>query len=171
MLRIYLSAMSRTGPAYVENEPELLADIKRKRKSGEIGGDVADTFLDLYEFAMELGDGVTIGGAKNANFQMKVDAHQGEYEGNASVITATITKDLNIWGSVMILEDGKTPDTVDWDTEDYRKFETSFQSLRGVPPGEVNIEFEVLALNQNLEQFKEIVEVFVTTCREKAGET
>ena len=160
--------MSRTGPAYVENESELRADVERKQQNGEVSEPVADACLDLYEFSKGLGDEVTIGGAKNANFQMKVDAHQGEYGGSASVFTATITDDLKIWGSRMILEDGESPDTVDWDGEDYREFEREFQTLRGVPTGEPDAGFEILALEDNLERFKQMVEEFVTICREKA---
>lgn len=70
--------MSRTGPAYVESELDLFADPNLKQKNGYISDETTQAFLDLYEFTKEIGYGITISGEKNANFQVKVDAHQGD---------------------------------------------------------------------------------------------
>ena len=89
--------MTRTGPAYGESESELFADIDRKRANGDITAATADAFVELYEFATEIGDEVSIGEAKNANFQMKVDAHQAGYRNDPSVFTA------NVGGTLILL--------------------------------------------------------------------
>jgi hypothetical protein len=92
-----VETVTRTGPAYVESESELFADIDRKRANGDITAATADAFVELYEFATEIGDEVSIGEAKNANFQMKVDAHQAGYRNDPSVFTA------NVGGTLILL--------------------------------------------------------------------
>jgi hypothetical protein len=82
------------GPAYVSTNSELRTDLDHKQAAGEISEQTAEAFLDLYEFAIELGDRVTIGGAKNANFQLKVEAHQSTSATDPSVFTANVTGEI-----------------------------------------------------------------------------
>lgn len=160
--------MSRTGPEYVESESELFADLDRKQNNGEISERTANTFVELYEFAEELGDEVDIGEAKNANFQLKVDAHQGDYHGDPSVFTANVTEELQVWPARMPIDHDSNLDSVPWDAEDYHEYERAFQSLRGVPQGTTAVDFETFASSVSLNQFEAVVEDFVATCREKS---
>lgn len=160
--------MSRRGPAYVESESELFADIDRKQKNGDISKKTADTFTELYEFAKEIGDDVSIGEAKNANFQVRVDAHRGDYQNDPSVFTANVNGELKIWPARMIMDHAPNFDVVEWDEEDYYELEKSFQSLKGVPRDSTTVKFDVFGSNGNTDEFKSIVEEFISTCRKKA---
>lgn len=160
--------MSRRGPAYVESESELFADVNRKRSNEEISPKTAEAFTELYEFAKEIGDNVSIGEAKNANFQVQVDAHRGDYQNNPSVFTANVNGELKIWPARMIIDHASDFDVVEWDKEDYYEFERAFQSLKGVTRGSTTVKFETLGANGNVDEFKSIVEEFVSTCRRKA---
>lgn len=160
--------MSRTGPAYVESEAELFADLDRKQQNGNISKKTAEAFIELYEFAKELGDEISIGEAKNANFQFKVDAHQGDYQNDPSVFTANVNGELKIWPARMVIDNAPDFDLVGWDEKDYDEFERSFQSLKGVPHDSTTVKFVTVGSDGNLDQFKSIVEKFVSTCREKA---
>lgn len=159
--------MSRTGPAYVETEPELVADVERKQESGDISETTAEAFIDLYEFATEVGDDVEIGGAKNANFQVKVDAHQGDYSNNPSVFTANIAGKIKIWPAKMMIDNES--ESVPWSADDFREFERSFQSLPGVPQGALEVNFAPFSESGSIDQFKTEVEKFVAICEEKIG--
>lgn len=161
--------MSRTGPAFVESEDELYEDIERKRENGDISASTADNFIELYEFAIDLGDDVTIGGAKHANFQLKVDAHQGDYSGDPSVFTANVDKELQIWPARMVLDNDPDMDSVEWDAQDYHDFETAFGSLSGVTRGSTAADFDSTSSNLDLDQFESIVRHFVSTCRQKSS--
>lgn len=160
--------MSRRGPAYVESESELFADIDRKQKHGDLSKKTGEAFIELYEFAKEIGDDVSIGEAKNANFQVRVDAHRGDYQSDPSVFTANVNGKLKIWPARMIIDHAPDFDVVEWDEEDYYEFERAFQSLKGVSPDTTTVKFETLGSNGNIDEFKSIVEEFVFTCREKA---
>lgn len=160
--------MSRTGPGYVENEAELFSDLELKRENGEITEETSQAFIDLYEFAKEIGDDVKIGQAKNANFGLIVNAHQGEHSGNPSVFYANVNGAVKIWPASMPLTDDADSSVVDWDREDFVDLKRAFQSLGGVPRGEKKAPFETIASGDNLGEFKTIVEEFVTACRQKA---
>jgi len=160
--------MSRTGPEYVQTESELHADLEFKQKNGDISGKTAKEFIELYEFANGLDGQVTIGDAKNANFQFKSTAHQGEYRGDPSVFTANVNGELRIWPAGMpVWNDGL--DSVGWDEQDYRTLEREFQSLRGVNPDSTKIRFEEFTKYDNVSRFKGIVEEFLSTCEKKAN--
>jgi hypothetical protein len=45
------------------------------------------------------------------------------------------------------------------------RYERRFQSLRGVPRGESEVAFESVVGTGTLDEFEEIVEVFVSACR------
>ena len=168
-MKIHLSyIVSRTGPAYVESESELFADLDRKQQNGEISTTTAEAFTELYEFATELGDDVSIGKAKNANFQCKIDAHRGDYQNDPSVFTANVNGELKIWPARMVIDNAPDSDLVGWDEEDYFELERGFQSLKGVPRDSTSVSFETVGSDMNIDQFKSIVEEFVSTCREKA---
>jgi len=59
-------------------------------------------------------------------------------------------------------------ESVSWDEQDYQTFERAFQSLRGVGPDSTGIQFDEFTSHDNVDQFKEIVEEFVSVCEEKA---
>jgi len=159
--------MSRTGPEFIESESELYSDLKLKQKQGEISEKTAEEFIELYEFAKGLNGRVSIGGAKNANFQFKSKAHQGEYSSDPSVFTANVNGELRVWPAGMpVWNDGL--ESVSWDEQDYQTFERAFQSLRGVGPDSTGIQFDEFTSHNNVDQFKEIVEEFVSVCEEKA---
>ncbi|WP_144921114.1 hypothetical protein [Halorubrum salsamenti] len=160
--------VSRRGPAFVESESELFADIDRKQSHGDISTKTAEAFIELYEFAKEIGDDVSIGEAKNANFQVRVDAHLGDYQNNPSVFTANVNGDLKIWPARMIMDNAPDFSVVEWDEEDYYEFERAFQSLKGVSPDTTTVQFETIGSDGDVDEFKAIVEEFVSTCREKA---
>ncbi|WP_128081419.1 hypothetical protein [Haloferax sp. ATB1] len=159
--------MSRTGPEYVESESELYQDLDLKRKQGQISEEVSQAFIDLYDFAQDLGDDIEIGEAKNANFRMFVDAHRGDYQNNPSVFSANVSGLVKIWPAKMPYNHESEP-PVGWDEQDYVDFKHAFQSLRGVPRGDQEVSFQTLVTERNLEEFKSIVEDYVTICREKA---
>lgn len=161
--------MSRTGPGYVETESELYRDLQLKRDSGEITDQTSQAFSDLYEFATGLGDNVAIGEAKNANFRLMVDAHQGDYQNNPSVFSANVKGLVKIWPAGMPLDDEADDSPVAWDNEDYAHLKREFQSLHGVATGDKEAPFETIAESENLEQFKSMIKKFVSTCREKAN--
>lgn len=165
------TSASRTGSDYVETEAELYADLDQKLQAGEITDEVHDAFIDLYEFSTELGDEVDIGGAKNANFGLQVDAHQGDHVGSPSVFTANVSGKVKVWPAKMPLDD-EQPDAspIAWDPVAYEEFLAAFESLDGVPPDENVVSFDTLASGDSLEEFKRSVEVFVTHCREAAAE-
>lgn len=160
--------MSRKGPEYVESESELFADLDRKQQNGDISKKTTEAFIELYEFAKQIGDEVSIGEAKNANFQFKIDAHQGDYQNDPSVFTANVNGELKIWPARMVLDNAPDFDLVEWDEEDYFEFERGFQSLKGVPRDSTSVTFETVGSDIDIDQFKSIVEKFVSTCREKA---
>lgn len=160
--------MSRTGPAYIESESELYADLERKRENGEITDETVETFVDLFEFAREIGDRVKIGGAKNANFQLKDDAHLGDYQNDPSVFTANVKGKLKIWPAKMVFDHDPTGNSIAWDREDYDDYAKSFQSLTGVTHGSESVRFDTFSQGNNLPRFESIVEDFVNTCRQKA---
>lgn len=145
----------------------MFADLDRKQENDDITEETADAFIELYEFANEIGDRVSIGEAKNANFQVKVDAHQGDYQNDPSVFTANVTGELKVWPARMVIDNDPDLDSVAWDEDDYYAFERAFQSLSGVPHDSKTVRFEKVGSNVELEQFKTIVEEFVATCREK----
>ncbi len=159
--------MSRTGPEYVESETELFADLDLKSREGTVPENAIEAFIELYEFANEIGDRVTVGGAKNANFQIKVDAHTTGYAGNTSIFTATVNKRLQIWPANRPLKDNPNVDSLGWGLQDYKQFERGFSSLEGVVRGETAVDFVRFASQADLDRFKEIVEAFVATCRGK----
>jgi len=161
--------MSRTGPAFVENKYELKEDLRLKVSNGEISESAAEAFLDLYQFGCEIGDRVTIGGAKNANFGVKVDAHQGDHSGNPSVFTANVSSELQIWPARMPMN-RDTMDDVPWEVADYRAYERSLSSLSGVRESKA-VDFQELVSNGELDEFKAVVREFVETCREKSAES
>ena len=163
-----VETVTRTGPAYVESESELFADIDRKRASGDVTAATADAFVELYEFATEIGDRVSIGEAKNANFQVKVDAHQAGYQSDTSVFTANVGGTLKVWPARMALYNAPDFDAVGWDAADYHEFERAFQSLQGVPHDATTVPFERIGSDVDVAEFESIVERFVATCRRKA---
>ncbi|MFC7060098.1 hypothetical protein [Halovenus salina] len=159
--------MSRTGPGYVESEAELFADLERKEENGEISERTANAFRELYEFAKEIGDEVQIGEAKNANFQVKVDAHQGESPSDTSVFTANVNGKLKIWPAMMVIKNDAGLDSVEWEKEDYDEFERAFHSLKGVPRDSKSIKFETFASKTDRDEFMSMVDEFVTICQER----
>lgn len=161
------TSTSRTGSEYVETEDELYEDLKQKRRNSDISEDEYQTFVNLYEFSKELGDDIDIGGAKNANFKLKVDAHQGEYDGRASVFTASISDGLKIWpANRAYSRDDQDGSTVEWDFAVYETYQNGFQSLESVSETDTDISFEEFTSSDNLEEFETIVEKFVKDCRE-----
>lgn len=156
--------MSRTGPGYVTSESEMRADIRRKVENHELSDQAAEAFVDLFEFARAIGDRVAIGGAKNANFQLKVDAHRVNYR-NTSVFTANVNGKVKVWPARAPLSDEAHLDMISWGEEEYGRYERQFQSLRGVPRGANEVGFTTLVEHGQLDRFKEIVEEFVATCR------
>lgn len=161
------SSTSRTGSEYVETEDELYEDLREKRRNGDISEDEYRTFVELYEFSKELGNDIDIGGAKNANFKLKVNAHQGEYDGRASVFTASISDGLKIWpANRAYSRDDQDGSTVEWDFATYETYRDGFQSLEGVSETDTDVSFEEFTSGDNLEEFKTIVEEFVKDCRE-----
>lgn len=161
--------MSRTGPEFVSDEDDLLRDLDRKLQDGEISAGTAEGFKDLYAFAEEVGDTVDIGGAKHANFQVKIAAHQGEYDGDPSVFTANVDKEVQIWPARMILENDPELETVAWTRTDYEDFAKAFAALDGVTQGAVTADFDTVVTNGDIEAFKAVVNDFVTVCRERAA--
>ncbi len=161
------TSTSRTGSEYVETEDELYEDLAQKRRNGDISEDAYQTFVDLYEFSKELGDDIDIGGAKNANFKLKVDAHQGEYDGRASVFTASISDGLKIWpANRAYSRDNQDGSTVAWDFAAYETYQSGFRSLEGVSETDTDVSFGEFTSGDNLEEFETIVEKFVKDCRE-----
>lgn len=156
---------SRTGSEYVETEDELYEDLDQKLGDGQITEEVYDAFVDLYTFSSELGDDIEIGGAKNANFKLKVAAHRGSYDGSTSVFTANVTGDLKIWPANRPYT-GENPDEtlVDWDPEAYERYLDAFHSLDGVSETDSEVRFEEFVRGDNVEAFMEIVEEFVEDC-------
>lgn len=163
------TSTSRTGSDYVETEDELYEDLEQKRRNDDISDDVYQAFVDLYEFSKDLGDDIDISGAKNANFGLRVRAHQGDHSGRPSVFTANVSGKLKIWPAKMPL-DGEDPEDspVPWDPEAYEQLEAGFQSLDGTPSGGNSVSFDVLANGDNLERFESLVEEFIVHCREAA---
>ncbi|WP_135535628.1 hypothetical protein [Halostella pelagica] len=156
--------MSRTGPAYVESEEELLSDLERKQNEGEISTEIAEAFTELYEFGKTIGDDVKIRGAKNANFQVKVDAHRGDYPNNISVFTANVNGKLKVWPAERPLRNN-SEELVPWDSDDYHQYEREFQSLSGEPHDTKETDFDEFVATGRLDEFKKIVEDFVENCR------
>lgn len=164
------TSTSRTGNEYVETEEELYADLEQKLRTGAISEETYQTFIDLYKFSKKRGDGIDIGQAKNANFKLRVAAHQGDHSGRPSVFTANVSGKLKVWPAKMPLdEEDLESSPVAWDSEAYTEFERAFQSLDGVPEDENSVSFETLAAGNNLEEFKTSVERFVAHCREAAN--
>ncbi|MFD1513469.1 hypothetical protein [Halomarina rubra] len=163
------SSTTRSGSEYVQTEAELYEDLEQKVANGAITREVADSFEHLYEFSKELGDEVSIGGAKNANFGLRVAAHQGDHSGRPSVFTANVSGHLKVWTAKMPLDnDNPAASPVPWDPKAYDDYEAAFGSLDGVPEGEPKAPFEVVTRGDNLEQFQHIVTEFVEHCREAA---
>lgn len=153
---------SRTGQEYVETEAELFDDLDKKLASGLISQDVYDAFVELYEFGQEIGDNIRIGGAKNANFKVQVEAHQDEHSGQPSVFTANVAGEIQVWPARMPLE---SENPISWDQSAYEEYTQRFQSLDGVPENETSAPIDILSRNENLNEFKEIVTNFVNHCR------
>lgn len=161
------TSRSRTGSEYVETEDELYEDLDQKRRNGDISEDEYQTFVNLYEFSKRLGDNIDIGGAKNANFKLKVDAHQGEYDGRASVFTASISDGLKIWpANRAYSRDDQDGSTVEWDLAAYEKYQNEFRSLESVSETDTDVSFEEFTRSDDLEKFKMTVEQFVKNCQE-----
>lgn len=161
------TSTSRTGSEYVETEDELYKDLEQKRGNNDISEDEYQTFINLYEFSKELGDDIDIGGAKNANFKLKVDAHQGEYDGRASVFTASISDGLKIWpANRAYSRDDQDGSTVEWDFAAYETYRNGFRSLEDVSETDTDVSFEEFTTGDNLKEFEAIVEQFVKDCRE-----
>lgn len=161
------TSTSRTGSEYVETEDELYKDLKQKRGNNDISEDEYQTFINLYEFSKELGDDIDIGGAKNANFKLKVDAHQGKYDGRASVFTASISDGLKIWpANRAYSRDDQDGSTVEWDFAAYETYRNGFRSLEDVSETDTDVSFEEFTTGDNLKEFEAIVEQFVKDCRE-----
>lgn len=160
---------SRTGSEYVETEAELYEDLDRKLSDGQITEDVYQTFMDLYEFSKALGDDIQIGGAKNANFGVRVRAHQGDHSGRPSVFTANVKGKVKVWPAKMPLDDDNPADSpVPWDPEAYNRFEAKFMDFDGV--SETRAPIEVLTRGDNLEEFESMVAEFVDHCKQSANE-
>lgn len=143
----------------------MFSDLTLKQENGELSETTANAFLDLYEFAQETGDRVTVGGAKNANFQLKIDAHQGDSRGDSSVFTANVSGKLKIWPAGAPIEYGSDSELVEWDPAEYTRYERAFHSLRGVPAGDAEVPFDSFVRGGDLEGFKTAVEEFVAACR------
>jgi len=157
-------SVSRSGSEYVETESDLYADLKSKLANNEISEPVHDSFSDLYTFSKELGDSISIGGAKNASFGLQVDAHQGSYSGSPSVFTANVNGKVKIWPAKMpVNEDVPADSPVPWNPDEYTRFEERFNELDGVSGNSASI--EVLTHPNTLTQFETIVEEFVEHCR------
>ncbi|CAM2928269.1 hypothetical protein [Halobacterium salinarum] len=161
--------MSRTGPAFVENEDELNADLELKVNNGELSEVAAEAFLDLYEFGHEIGDRVDIGGAKNANFEVKVDVHQGTYRGDPSVFTANVDGEVLIWPAMMPKKEDAMDD-VPWEVADYKAYQRALCSLSEVRDSKA-IDFQALVSNGELDEFKAVVQDFVDTCQERSADS
>lgn len=167
------SSGSRTGPEYVETEPELYDDLDEKLESGSITEEEYEAFDELYSFAKEVGDRVAIGGAKNANFEMRVDAHQGDYTADPSVFTGNVNGKVKIWPAKRPISKHEDPDGVysvegeyvNWPSEAYQRFVEGFRELPGVPPGESEADFADMVREGSIEEFKELVREFVEECR------
>lgn len=85
------------------------------------------------------------------------------------MFTANVAGEVKVWPAKMSLDDENRADSpVPWDPEAYDEFESRFQSLPGVPPGETSASFEVLAEGDNLDQFTLYVSEFVDHCRDAA---
>ena len=163
------TSTSRTGSEYVETEDEMFEDLDQKRRDGDITEAVYDAFVELYEFAAELGDGIEIGGAKNANFKLKVAAHEGAYGGSASVFTANVNGELKVWPAKRPYT-GEDPDVtlVDWELEAFEQYLDDFRSLDGVSASDTSIRFDEFVRDGSVEAFEEIVTAFVEHCRDAA---
>lgn len=157
--------MSRTGPEYVTSESEMFSDLEHKRTHGGLAESTANAFVDCYEFAVGIGDRVTVGGAKHANFQLKVDAHQSDSRGDSSVFTANVNGKLKVWPAGAPIEYGSDPGPVHWDPAAYTRYVRAFGSLRGVPAGDAEAPFDSFARGGDVEGFKSAVEAFVSACR------
>ena len=161
------SSESRTGSEYVESEQDLFDDLNMKLEQGDISQPTYDAFIELYEFAEEIGDAIDIGGAKNANFGLQVYAHQGDYTGSPSVFTANVNGKVKIWPAKMVFDDEVAqPAPVNWDPSAYQQFRADFEALEGVPADSTSVKFEVLTSGDNLARFKQSVTEFVSHCRE-----
>lgn len=156
----------RTGKEYVTTEDEMREDLQEKLSQGKISKEDHETFIDLYNFAQEIGDTVKIGGAKNANFRPFVKAHQGDHSGNPAVFTANVSNGVQIWPANMPLRNENPEEVIDWDPEAYDRFLTEFQSLDGVGPDANSTSLSVLTKGDNLDRFKKAVEAFVEHCRQ-----
>lgn len=159
--------MSRTGPGYVESEAELFADLRSKRDRDDLSEAVERAFVDLYEFATEVGDRVDIGGAKNAHFKLKVTSHRGGYSGaDPSVFTANVAGKVKVWPARTPMDHGYFG-AVPWEERDYLAYQRAFRSLDGVPADATEAPFEILAAGDTLVRFERAVETFVSACRRK----
>jgi hypothetical protein len=158
------ASSSRTGNEYVETEQELYDDLERKLNQGDISQDLYDSFVELYEFAENLGDEIKIGGAKNANFGLQVEAHIGDYSGNPSVFTANVNDKVKVWTASMPLDDEDPVESpVPWDKSEYLHYEEKFQELFDV--SDPKVPTTALTEGDNLTKFKAIVQEFVEHCR------
>jgi hypothetical protein len=165
------SSSSRTGNEYVESEQELFDDLERKLDHGDISQSTYEAFIELYEFAKEIGDDIDISGAKNANFGLQVYAHQGDYNASPSVFTANVSGKVKIWPAKMVFGDDLAhPAPVSWEPTAYQQFQEDFGALEGVPDDESSVRFEALTRGGNLAQFKQSVTEFVSHCRDAAAE-
>jgi hypothetical protein len=161
--------MSRTGPAYVESESGLRQDIHRKQQDGEITERVGEAFLELYEFGTSVGDRVDIGEAKNANFQVKIDAHQSDDAHDPNVFTANVTGEVQIWPARRPLRNDPDRTSIEWDEMAYTEYKRRFRAISGVATDSTTVRFEALVTSGELDRFKNVVEEFVSACRTGAS--
>ena len=151
----------------IGNEDEFFEDIRNKRASGEVSEELAEAFIDLYEFAKGLGT-IEINRTKNAAFKLIVDAHQGDAPGNPGVFTANINGSFKMLHGKNPLPDGPDePKQVDWSEDVYDTYRDGFDRLSEVD-GQSRPGVETLLVAENLERFKTITEEFVSNCKEAA---
>ena len=150
----------------IKNEAQFFEDIDAKQKQGQISPELAEAYLDLYDFAQELGD-AQINWTQNASFKLLVDEHQGDASGNSGVFTANIDGDIQMWPAKMPLPDDEDePKKVAWSRDAYDEYQESFAQLNGVDGSRAPI--EIITRDENLQQFKSTCEEFVNRCKEAA---
>jgi hypothetical protein len=144
--------------------------VHRKQQDGAITERVGEAFLELYEFGTSVGDRVDIGEAKNANFQVKVDAHQSDDANDPSVFTANVTGEVQIWPARRPLRNDPDRTSIEWDETAYTEYKRRFRAISGVPTDSTTVQFEALVTDGELDRFQNVVEEFISTCRTSASE-
>jgi hypothetical protein len=112
-----------------------------------------------------VGDYVDVGEAKNATFQVKVDAHQSDDAHDPSVFTANVTGEVQILPARRPLRNDPDQTSIEWDETAYTEYERRFRAITGVPTDSTTVQFEDLVTGGGLDRFKNVVEEFVTACR------